>query len=90
MAEIETYHAQKVEDFASLAKEHLDGEIEFYEQVSDIKKPINLLSRLTSSMTLLLIPHHALGTQFLSLFRSGSNQRNTAVSLLCSALYTRT
>jgi hypothetical protein len=34
MAEIETYHAQKVEDFASLAKEHLDGEIEFYEQVS--------------------------------------------------------
>jgi hypothetical protein len=37
MAEIETYHTQKVEDFASLAKEHLDGEIEFYEQVSDIK-----------------------------------------------------
>ena len=34
MAEIESYHAQKVEDFASLAKEHLDGEIEFYEQVS--------------------------------------------------------
>jgi len=40
MAEIETYHTQKVEDFASLAKEHLDGEIEFYEQVSD-KEPIN-------------------------------------------------
>jgi WASP-binding domain of Sorting nexin protein len=37
MAEIETYHTQKVEDFASLAKEHLDGEIEFYEQVSGIK-----------------------------------------------------
>jgi sorting nexin-9/18/33 len=37
MAEIETYHTQKVEDFASLAKEHLDGEIEFYEQVSDEK-----------------------------------------------------
>jgi sorting nexin-9/18/33 len=37
MAEIETYHTQKVEDFASLAKEHLDGEIELYEQVSDIK-----------------------------------------------------
>ena len=34
MAEIETYHTQKVEDFASLAKEHLDGEIELYEQVS--------------------------------------------------------
>jgi sorting nexin-9/18/33 len=34
MAEMETYHTQKVEDFASLAKEHLDGEIEFYEQVS--------------------------------------------------------
>lgn len=42
MAEIETYHTQKVEDFASLAKEHLDGEIELYEQVSDdIKEPIN-------------------------------------------------
>jgi len=38
MAEIETYHTQKVEDFSSLAKEHLDGEIEFYEQVSDIFK----------------------------------------------------
>jgi hypothetical protein len=45
MAEIETYHTQKVEDFASLAKEHLDGEIEFYEQVRDIyKEPINFLS----------------------------------------------
>ncbi|KAI0002165.1 hypothetical protein BJV74DRAFT_817412 [Russula compacta] len=33
MAEMETYHTQKVEDFASLAKEHLDGEVEFYEQV---------------------------------------------------------
>lgn len=40
MAEIETYHTQKVEDFASLAKEHLDGEIEFYEQVSGIKNRI--------------------------------------------------
>ncbi len=35
MAEMETYHAQKVDDFASIAKEHLDGEIEFYEQVND-------------------------------------------------------
>jgi hypothetical protein len=33
MAEMDIYHTQKVEDFASLAKEHLDGEIEFYEQV---------------------------------------------------------
>ncbi|EEB91260.1 hypothetical protein MPER_10413 [Moniliophthora perniciosa FA553] len=33
MAEMETYHAQKVEDFSSLAKEHLDGEIVLYEQV---------------------------------------------------------
>ncbi|KAI0261246.1 hypothetical protein BC834DRAFT_830596 [Gloeopeniophorella convolvens] len=33
MAEMETYHAQKVDDFTALAKEHLDGEIEFYEQV---------------------------------------------------------
>jgi hypothetical protein len=43
MAEIETYHTQKVEDFASLAKEHLDGEIEFYEQVSrpsDVPRPL--------------------------------------------------
>ncbi|KAJ7634712.1 hypothetical protein FB45DRAFT_472573 [Roridomyces roridus] len=33
MAEMETYHTQKTEDFSTLAKEHLDGEIEFYEQV---------------------------------------------------------
>ncbi|KAI0045016.1 hypothetical protein FA95DRAFT_1561581 [Auriscalpium vulgare] len=33
MAEMETYHTQKLEDFTSVAKEHLDGEIEFYEQV---------------------------------------------------------
>lgn len=33
IAEVETYHSQKAEDFASIAKEHLDGEIEFYEQV---------------------------------------------------------
>jgi hypothetical protein len=33
IAEIGTYHTQKAEDFASIAKEHLDGEIEFYEQV---------------------------------------------------------
>ncbi|TFY70943.1 hypothetical protein EVG20_g2061 [Dentipellis fragilis] len=33
MAEMETYHAQKVEDFSAIAKDHLDGEIEFYEQV---------------------------------------------------------
>jgi len=34
MAEMDIYHTQKVEDFATLAKEHLDGEIELYEQVS--------------------------------------------------------
>lgn len=33
MAEMDTYHTQKVEDFTTLAKEHLDGEIKFYEQV---------------------------------------------------------
>src|ERR1700729_1929913 len=36
MAEMETYHSQKVEDFATITKEHLDGEINFYEQVMDI------------------------------------------------------
>lgn len=34
MAEMETYHTQKHEDFSTLTKEHLDGEIAFYEQVS--------------------------------------------------------
>lgn len=34
MAEMETYHSQKVEDFAAITKDHLDGEIDFYEQVS--------------------------------------------------------
>ena len=36
MAEMDTYHTQKVEDFQELAKEHLDGEIEFYEQVRSL------------------------------------------------------
>ncbi|KAG6919790.1 hypothetical protein DXG01_000290 [Tephrocybe rancida] len=33
LAEMETYHTQKLEDFSTLAKEHLDGEIQFYEQI---------------------------------------------------------
>lgn len=33
MAEFETYHTQKVEDFHALTTEMLDGEIELYEQV---------------------------------------------------------
>ncbi|KAI0918426.1 hypothetical protein AcV5_002420 [Taiwanofungus camphoratus] len=33
MAEMETYHSQKVEDFHTLAKEHLDGEIALYEHI---------------------------------------------------------
>lgn len=33
MAEFETYHDQKVEDFRGLATEYLDGEIALYEQV---------------------------------------------------------
>lgn len=33
MAEMDVYHTQKLEDFGSIAKEHLDGEIAFYEQV---------------------------------------------------------
>lgn len=33
MAEMETYHSQKIEDFETLTKEHLDGEIQLYEQV---------------------------------------------------------
>jgi sorting nexin-9/18/33 len=39
MAEMDIYHTQKAEDFATLAKEHLDGEIEFYEQVSHKRVP---------------------------------------------------
>ncbi|KAI0078645.1 PX-domain-containing protein [Panus rudis PR-1116 ss-1] len=33
MAEMDTYHTQKVEDFEKLARELVDGEIELYEQV---------------------------------------------------------
>ena len=33
MAEMDTYHTQKLEDFQHLTKEHLDGEIALYEQV---------------------------------------------------------
>ena len=34
MAEMDIYHAQKREDFQTLMKEHLDGEIALYEQVT--------------------------------------------------------
>jgi hypothetical protein len=70
MAEIETYHTQKVEDFASLAKEHLDGEIEFYEQVSD--KRTDRLSFSKPRLTFYdpLFSHHASPwTTFLPLFK---------------------
>ncbi|KAH9916993.1 uncharacterized protein BXZ73DRAFT_92431 [Epithele typhae] len=33
MAEMDTYHTQKLEDFQELTKEHLDGEIALYEQI---------------------------------------------------------
>ncbi|KAG2342303.1 hypothetical protein BDR05DRAFT_357037 [Suillus weaverae] len=33
MAEMDTYHDQKVENFSTITREHLDGEINFYEQV---------------------------------------------------------
>ncbi|KAF8155604.1 hypothetical protein B0H34DRAFT_659740 [Crassisporium funariophilum] len=33
MAEMDTYHSQKVEDFKTLVQDHLDGEIAFYEQI---------------------------------------------------------
>ncbi|KAF9534384.1 hypothetical protein CPB83DRAFT_844159 [Crepidotus variabilis] len=33
MAEMDTYHAQKVQDLRSIAVDHLDGEIAFYEQI---------------------------------------------------------
>ncbi|KZT01051.1 uncharacterized protein LAESUDRAFT_739345 [Laetiporus sulphureus 93-53] len=33
MAEMDIYHMQKVEDFQTLAKDHLDGEIALYEQI---------------------------------------------------------
>jgi sorting nexin-9/18/33 len=36
MAEMETYHTQKGEDFQAVVKEHLDGEIAFYEQVCSL------------------------------------------------------
>lgn len=34
MAEFDTYHTQKKEDFERLMKDHLDGEIELYQKVS--------------------------------------------------------
>ena len=36
MAEFDTYHQQKQEDFQRIATTHLDNEIEFYEQVRDL------------------------------------------------------
>ena len=56
MAEMETYHTQKDEDFRTLTQEHLDGEIALYEQVTtttpvqSITSTINqVLSRLKSA-----------------------------------------
>lgn len=40
MAEMDTYHAQKMEDFRNITTEHLDGEIAFYEQVSEMTSSI--------------------------------------------------
>lgn len=45
MAEMETYHSQKLEDFETLTKEHLDGEIQLYEQVRCVVCRISLDSR---------------------------------------------
>ncbi|KIJ09769.1 hypothetical protein PAXINDRAFT_172368 [Paxillus involutus ATCC 200175] len=48
MSEIDTYHTQKVEDFTTLAKGHLDGEIALYEQI---------LTRLNTARQALDPPH---------------------------------
>jgi len=45
MAEMETYHSQKLEDFETLTKEHLDGEIQLYEQVRCVVYRISLDGR---------------------------------------------
>ena len=57
MAEMETYHSQKVEDFETLTKEHLDGEIQVYEQVhrmiygaaTNLTPPVQILSKLKAA-----------------------------------------
>lgn len=41
---MEAYHTQKGEDFRTLAKEHLDGEIAFYEQVCFTMKSFGTLT----------------------------------------------
>ncbi|KAG6377444.1 hypothetical protein JVT61DRAFT_15249 [Boletus reticuloceps] len=48
MSELDTYHTQKVEDFTSLTKDHLDGEIALYEQ---------MLTRLKAARRTLDPPH---------------------------------
>lgn len=48
MAEMETYHTQKKEDFTTIAKDHLDGEILFYEQVRTRTRYIYLFSECLS------------------------------------------
>ena len=52
MAEFDTYHAQKGEDFDRLAKEHLDGEIAFHQQVKS-KSPSGCLNLAAD------VPEHA-------------------------------
>ncbi|KAH7886935.1 hypothetical protein F5I97DRAFT_1075829 [Phlebopus sp. FC_14] len=48
MAEMDTYHTQKLEDFTTVAKDHLDGEIALYEQI---------LSRLKTARRTFDAPH---------------------------------
>ena len=59
MAEIETYHAQKLEDFQALTKDHLDGEIALYEQVC-IQMILNITT-LDETLTLRGVSRSSLG-----------------------------
>ena len=54
MAEMDTYHTQKVEDFQTLAKDHLDGEIALYEQVRSWLHPLSIRSTTTRCSTQIL------------------------------------
>ncbi|KAF5388740.1 hypothetical protein D9757_004790 [Collybiopsis confluens] len=68
MAEMETYHSQKVEDFRMLAKDHLDGEIALYSQIlSRLRAARDSFDSSPESLPTLASPSSA-QSQVLSLF----------------------
>ncbi|CCM00641.1 uncharacterized protein FIBRA_02678 [Fibroporia radiculosa] len=58
MAEMDTYHTQKVDDFQAIAKDHLDGEIVLYEQTDHTPCQRQILTRLRAARQMFDTPQY--------------------------------